>query len=465
MKKMRPGVMAWLLFASLAWAACGSHQNAADAGDAVDGEGEADGVQDPPAEDAADGDGPAEAGEDLADLPADEPDLEPPPRGPVVPDGDHPAWLKYRDAGPFFMCGSGDPEDFLYRGDLNTDGTRNGDQTAMIEKLAGTGANAIYMQAVRSHGGDGDATHNPFVDHDPALGLNEAVLDQWEGWFQAMDESGIVIFFFFYDDSARIWDTGDSVGDAERSFVQALVDRFEHHDHLIWSVAEEYQERYSAQRVSAIAAVIKAADDAGHAVAVHKLHGLDFSELADDPSLDQFAIQYNVETAGELHAGMLEAFSGAAGRYNLNMAEAAGYGTGADARAKDWAVAMAGAYVMALGWDIVTTPVETLRDCGTLRTFFESTSFYEMAPHDELAHGETLYVLALPGESYIAYVPDGSGAAGFRGMTAGTYDLRWLDIATGTVVEQAGVDAAGGDQAWERPAGIGSEAALHAVRR
>ncbi|HIE53447.1 MAG TPA: hypothetical protein EYP85_16975 [Armatimonadetes bacterium] len=35
------------------------------------------------------------------------------------------------------MCGPGDPEDFFYRGQLNPDGTRRGDQRELIRKLKG----------------------------------------------------------------------------------------------------------------------------------------------------------------------------------------------------------------------------------------------------------------------------------------------------------------------------------------
>ncbi|MCA9638738.1 MAG: hypothetical protein KC420_22075, partial [Myxococcales bacterium] len=71
-------------------------------------------------------------------------------------DPDHPAWLQVDGQGPFFICGPGDPEDFLHRGALLPDGTRDGDQAALIAKLAPTGANSVYVQAIRSHGGDGD---------------------------------------------------------------------------------------------------------------------------------------------------------------------------------------------------------------------------------------------------------------------------------------------------------------------
>ncbi|KKL04296.1 hypothetical protein LCGC14_2617490, partial [marine sediment metagenome] len=78
--------------------------------------------------------------------------------GQVVVDPKNPRWLFRRGPGGrlkgLFICGPGDPEDFLYRGTRRPDGTRDGDQMKLIAKLKPTGANCIYIQAVRSHGGD-----------------------------------------------------------------------------------------------------------------------------------------------------------------------------------------------------------------------------------------------------------------------------------------------------------------------
>jgi hypothetical protein len=76
-----------------------------------------------------------------------------PLRGQVVIDPKYPAWLKREGGSHLFICVPGDPEDFLYRGRRNPDGTRAGDQMALIDKLAQYGGNCIYMQIVRSHGG------------------------------------------------------------------------------------------------------------------------------------------------------------------------------------------------------------------------------------------------------------------------------------------------------------------------
>lgn len=318
----------------------------------------------------------------------------------IVVGSDHSAWMRYDQGGPFFMCGPGNSEGFLHRGTRKPDGTRSGDQLRLINKLGRTGANSIYLMAVRSHGGDGARRHNPFIDSKPANGLHEDILSQWETWFAKTDEEGIVIFFIFYDDGARIRNTGSIVGAAERAFIHTLVDRFEYHRHLIWMVAEECQEAYRAARIANIAAEIRAADDHGHVIAVHKRNGLDFSEFANDPNLDQFAIQYNVSTAHGPHRGVVRAWNKAAGRYGLNLAEASLYGTGAAARRKNWPVALGGAHAMVPGWTIDTTAIRDLKDCGGLRRFMESTTFNAMSPHDELRHDGTQYVLALPSKSY-----------------------------------------------------------------
>jgi len=390
-------------------------------------------------------------------------------RGLITVDPNRPQWprqvLLGRDqARPFLLCGPGDPEDFLYRGSLNSDGTRDGDQMHLIDKLKATGANCIYLQAVRSHGGDGDKTHNPFINNDPARGINPNVLDQWEQWFTEMDRYGIVIYLFIYDDSSLVWKTGDEVGRPEREFIQTLVNRFEHHGHLIWCVAEEYGERLSAERVRRIAASIKAADDYNHPVAVHQNHGLDFSEFADDPNIDQFAIQYNVKTAEELHAGVVQAWRQAKGRYSLNLSEAADWGTGAESRKKCWACAMGGASVMVLGMDIANTADNDLRACGNLLRFFGLVRLSDMEPRDELACGGTQYVLAQPGQRYVIYASRSTGPVGLKNMRAGKYRFRWLDCISGRQVSQESVAVADGNRVWKTPGDFGGEIAVYIQR-
>lgn len=384
--------------------------------------------------------------------------------GQVIRDPARPGVIVRKPGQPLVLCGPGDPEDFLYRGALRPDGTRDGDQMPILRKLAATGANCLYVQAIRSHGGDGDATHNPFVDHSPSKGLNERLLDQWEEWFAAADEADICMVVSIYDDSVRVWNTGDEVGRAESDLLRALAARLGKYRNVIWCVAEEYQEALRPERVRRIAAILKQADPNHHPVAVHKLDGLDFAEFADDQNIDQFAIQRNAQSPEELHAGLVAAWTEARGRYSLNMSECAGMGTGAQLRRWIWACAMAGAHVMVLRMDVAATPPEDLYACGYLRRFLERSDFGSLAPHDEIALGDTDWVLASPGERWVAFSSHTEAGLGLRGLPAGTYSLDWMDCADGREFRQYSVTLGAGDQVFERPATIGPEAVV-CVRR
>lgn len=361
---------------------------------------------------------------------------------------------------PFFMCGPGDPEGLLYLANAST----------LVSRLIPTGANSLYAIGIRSWG-DGGTNEDPFINHrDSHSGINQQIITNWRTILKPADDAGIATHFFFYDDTTQV---GGEMGwplqngelhPEEKAYIDAVVNTLEGLKHIVWSVAEESQEMGSDyfQHVSKIAQEIRLADDNDHPITTHQLNGTNFI-WADDTNLDQFAMQYNVPTAQNLHDGMIQAWGIANGRYNLNMAESANYGTGAVARQKNWAVATGGAYVMVLGWkDFLNT--SDLQQCGYLVDFFESTDFNTMAPHDELKSGGTTYVLANPGVSYIGYAPSLSGNMGFKGLTSGAvYTLKWLDTVSGNTVTQSQTTTAS-EQSWPKPTGFGSEVAVYLKR-
>lgn len=396
--------------------------------------------------------------------------------GHLVANSSNPRWLFYDTNGdgvgdkPHFMCAPGDPEDFLYRGARNADGTRSGDQGSIINSLKsnlgnGKPANGIYMQIVRSHGGDGSADHNPFIDSNPSNGLDNDILNQWDTWFSDMDSAGIVIYLFFWDDSARITNWGNY---SENQFYTDIVNRFEKYKNLVWVFAEEYQEKWSSQEVISRVQIIRGADNYKHPIAVHKLSGLSFSEFANDPNIDQFSIQYKVSGNDANHNAMIQAWNSASGKYNLNLSEPQNIvpstANRTSFRQRNWAVAMGGAYIMNIEWTVSNTPPDHLKDCGRLVSFMESTNFHEMTPSDNLKAGSTQYVLAKPGDSYILYTAAYSSNVGLTSMTSGTYNFRWLDTVTGTVVEQNNVSVGSGTQTWTKPSGFGNELALYITK-
>jgi hypothetical protein len=103
--------------------------------------------------------------------------------GQVIVAGLSPGYLKYNGGGPVFLAGPDNPEDFLFRGTLNEDGTRSGGgQEKMIERMAEAGVNAFHCQMFRMRRcnikDEGDDSHGPFVDFEPSKGLNQDILNQ-----------------------------------------------------------------------------------------------------------------------------------------------------------------------------------------------------------------------------------------------------------------------------------------------
>ncbi|MCX8038166.1 MAG: serine hydrolase [Candidatus Sumerlaeia bacterium] len=336
-----------------------------------------------------------------------------------------------------FICGPGGPEGFLY-GDIS-DGLT---QDQVLDEIIRHGGNSLYIMGIRSHGGDGKPDHNPFIGHDPSKGLDPKILDQWEKWFQRMEEHGIVIYFFFYDDGVKLW-RGDDLEPQERAYIRGIVDRFEHHPNLIWCIAEEYKEALSPEKARKIAAEIRNADDHDHIIAVHQHSGIRF-DFPDTPNIEQFAMQLSAESPAEVHALCRQAQGLAAGRFNVLMVELSTYhadlmiqGDRAGVRKVNWAAAMTGMGVMHLGtWEVSQgrkpPTAGMLQDYRHLQRFFESLrDLPEMKILDERVREGTAWMLGKPGH-YIAYFPDGGRATFDLSDFSGTLAAQWVDPREGT---------------------------------
>jgi hypothetical protein len=129
--------------------------------------------------------------------------------GQIIVAGSNPGYLKYNGGGPAFLCGPDNPEEFLYRGILNNDGTRSGGgQEEMIERMAEAGVNAFHCLIFRMQRcnikNEGDDQHCPFTEHDPSKGLNQEVLNQWNDWLDLFEKNGINVHLEFYNDATDV---------------------------------------------------------------------------------------------------------------------------------------------------------------------------------------------------------------------------------------------------------------------
>jgi hypothetical protein len=368
--------------------------------------------------------------------------------------------LHYDDGEPVYLCGAGGPEEFFYLGERATDGTRvGGEQLALIDRLVQSGANAFYVGMVRSHGGDGEADHNPFLEARPGAELNEAMLAQWDSWLSQLDQQGIVTMLFVYDDGSRPWNTGDEVSAEERRFVTELVNRFEHLGLVIWTVAELYSETYSTERIVELVRVIREADDHAHPVAVHGNTGV--FPVGLESTIDQYAY---IETgdASAAHSVALDFRRRAAGKFGLNAAEAK-YGDFVSARRRNWALAMASTYTLNFDWDVRTAPEGALESCGQLARFMEEAPYAELAPYDADARGSTLYAMRADSGSFLLYGEAAQGL-GLADVEAGRYDLSWLDVVTGLRSTSVLVAEARGDVELTSPFAAATDLAVLARR-
>ena len=181
----------------------------------------------------------------------------------------------------------------------------------------------------------------------------------------------------------------------------------------------------------------------------------------DNPDINHYAMQfYNPLSAEENHKIVVDSWKKSRKWYNLNFAEQREWGTGEVLRKKNWACGMGGAHVMILLMKIKDTPIEDLRSCRIQQSFFESTDFNTMEPHDELAFEDTQYVLADPGRSYIIYSSSVIDLVGLKNMTAGIYTFKWIDCITGKTVIQKNLKVNAGDISWNKPELFSNETAV-----
>ena len=349
------------------------------------------------------------------------------------------ATYEYGRVKPACFAGPGDPEDFFYNNTLNN-----------LNLLISRGARCTYVTAVLQDFGGGHPGSGASLD---------AKLDEWEDYITRLEDAGIITVFIFFDDSQPLtanW----------QELVDKCAAKFKHHKLLVWCVAEEYSEALSASQVSQVAARIKRQDNYNHVVAVHQLNGNRFDFLGD-PNIDMFMMQLNYSSPGALHDMVKN--SNANGQKILNMAEAANHARHdrQTVRKLNWASIMGGASaVQVLGMGRASDPCnwndpQKYDDCARLTEFMESIRLNETSPRDDLARGSTDYVLANPGEVYLAYGDSGSSLG--VNVEAGNYLVQWYDPVDCDRICEGVRQLSAGDQSFIKPTGIGDEAVIYLV--
>ncbi|MHC4166919.1 MAG: hypothetical protein ACYSWQ_08180, partial [Planctomycetota bacterium] len=413
--------------------------------------------------------------------------------GQVIVAGSNPGYLKYNGGGPVFLCGPDNPEDFLFRGKLNPDGTRSGGgQEEAIERMARAGVNAFHCQMTRmrrcNYKDEGDDTHTPFVDHDPSKGLDEDVLNQWDRWLDLLEEKGIIVHLEFYNDATDVEVIGwklDSQGNLppdEKRWIEGIVKKFKHHKNIMWGIEESCNKLPAARtpHFKKIGELIAETDNHNHPIVQSFVvtndpegdfpeGGITSDEYIDDPHVRVVTWLHVVPHKDDFekqHQEYLSYYKRDADKFVVMKNETYHHPRrGRSSRIYMWSCAMTGMHCLEAYHHAGDPKHEnTLADDGRINTFMEQTDFHKMRPRDDLAAGSTKWVLANPGNSYIAYTYDCSGPMGVKGMAAGKYDLMWFDPVDGDIVTQTGVTVSSGNITWSKPDSMGDEVALY-IRR
>jgi hypothetical protein len=412
--------------------------------------------------------------------------------GQIIVAGGKPGYLKYNGGGPAFLCGPDNPETFLFLGELQPDGTRaKGEQQQTIDRVAASGANAFHVILWRMNRSnmknEGDDTHSPFVDHDPAKPLNEAVLKQWEGWLAQFEAAGVVVHVDFYDDATDVekigWklDQNGNLHPEERRYIEGIVNRFKRFKNIIWSPGESVNKlpRTRIPHLMKTTELIAKTDNHRHPILLslvapdtgEKDIGKDFVYPGDfypDPNV-HLVTWLHVLPHGDDYEAQHEAYLRWSrvgyGRFIMMKNETERFpATQPQSRIYMWASVMTGQHTMESGHNVLRR-ANLLDADGHIARFMEQTDFHTMRPSDSRAANSTKWVLASTHDSYIAYTYAYEGAMGIKGLRAGKYKLLWLDTVSGKTATRDNVSVAGSDASWEKPEEFGSELAVYVKRQ
>ena len=340
-------------------------------------------------------------------------------------------YLKFAE-GPYWLKGGADdPEDFLGPGVTVGFASKN----AAIDYLASKGVNSLYFMT-NNVGGDGQNVWPWAGSNQAAAKANHeqfdvAKLSQWEQLFEYMQSKGVVLHLVLEDDSG--W-----TGFNRQMYYREMIARFGHFNALVWNLAEEYNENYSASAAKNFAQLIRDLDAYDHPIAVHNQGSLsNWSPFLGDDRFDITSFQtvdspqnaaavtwfQKVENSGRTIAISFDETG------KLDVAERT------KARHIAWSVYMGGA-----NYEIHTSPLISysdfaghLEDLTRARGFIEALPFWEMRPANNLLTSGTGYVFAKSGEVYAVYLPSG-GSLGLD-LTSNTnnYDIQWFNPKDGSV--------------------------------
>ncbi len=431
--------------------------------------------------------------------------------------GEH--FLRYAGTGePFLLVGTQSPENFLayyefdntkdYRGpkglphpdnlhhyDAHVQDWKPGDPTwqgdkgkaiiGVLNYLAGKGLNSFYTVTMNNYGDAMDT--NPWIGYDEHTRYDVSKLGQWEIVFSHMDRVGLLLMMVTQEEEGE--QTLGKLGSERKLYYRELVARFAHHHGIIWDMDEEMDRwRYfTTQDMKDIANYIRALDPYDHPIQYvqWKAELIDdmktYGQLLGFENFDSIAMQHDPESSHSETIKWLDKSAAAGHPWLVNLIEMNSsvpvdeedYWHDTQRKFGIWGNYLAGGSGVAFFFtgahgDLSVEDYRTRDHLFDLERYAHEfvvsyLPFTNMHRGDELTPAQDDYVLALPGEVYAVYLPNGGTTDLDLSAVSGTYEVKWYnprsggDLGDGTVqrIEGGGKRALG-----QAPADVTSDWAI-----
>jgi len=410
------------------------------------------------------------------------------------------------DGENFIKSGVGSPENFLaYSGFDNTPDTHDysphlqdwnvGDPTwdggkgreiiGAVNYLADEGVNSFYFMPMTVAGDGRDvwpwaasdlASINKNASAPSGFNADARVFDvsklaQWEIVFEHMQEKGIALHMFLQETENDQLLNGGALGLERQLYIRELVARFGHHNGLIYNLGEENSNTTGELRDHS--AYLQALDGYDRAIELHTFPGQKsqkFGPLTGSDTIDGFSLQSSPGTIRDDTEQWISE-SKQDGRaipafWDEQAPAQVGLDTDADpaqqkqVREALWGHLTAGGsgaewyYGYGTGQTDLNLEDFRSRDAAydwakAARELFEELPLEQMSMADGLTSNTTGadFVMADPGEIYVAYLPDGGSASLDLSGEAGDFEVWWYDPRNGGVLQEGSVSSVSGGAA------------------
>ena len=321
-------------------------------------------------------------------------------------------YLQFSDGTYWLKGGEDEPESWLATPVGQGCGTACGfaSKNDAMTYLASKGVNSMYFMTQNI---DGDLNNVwPYVGGSSSSAktnhehIDLAKMLVWEGYFNHMQDVGIVLHVVLEDDSG--W-----TGFNRNLYYREMIARFGHHNGLYWNIAEEYNENYSSALGASFAALIKSIDPYDHPVTIHHSGNAEdnWAPFLGNSNFDITSFQDNISPWNAQAANWFSLVESSGHIIPVSFDETTSLSSSERnlARSIEWQVYMGGA-----NFEVFTQPVTDFtafatfyEDMTRARGLIETLPFYNMRPRNDLISGGTAYTFAQAGEAYITYFPTG----------------------------------------------------------